>query len=119
MTENIDLSVESRQTANAILLLAAGLVFVVSLIYRGLYFMELNGSICYEMEAATRMLAGQMPYQNFYFDQPLLIVLLRMPAVILAQFIATCSAMLNHSQAALPVVPFWARAFSHFFSLFI
>ncbi len=92
------------------LLAAACLVFSASLIYRAFYFMELSGTVCYEMEAAGRIIAGQMPFYDFYFDQSLLIAYLRIPAVFLAKLFAD----LASSRAILVVTPFWSSALSSY-----
>lgn len=81
-------------------------VFALSIVVRAFFFSDLAGSICYEMEAANRMLHGQVPFRDFYFDAPLTLVFLRMPAVLLAQLLS------GHSSAA--VLPFNAIAIASF-----
>lgn len=81
-------------------------VFVLSIVVRAFFLGDLAGSICYEMEAANRMLHGQVPFRDFYFDEPLTLVFLRMPAVLLAQLLS------GHSSAA--VLPFNAMAIASF-----
>ncbi len=92
------------------LLSSACLVFFASLVYRAFYFMELSGTVCYEMEAATRIIGGRMPYYDFYFDQPLLSAYMRIPSVILARLFAD----LAGSREMLVVTPFWSRALSSY-----
>ncbi len=81
-------------------------VFALSIVVRAFFLDDLAGSICYEIEAANRMLHGQVPFRDFYFDAPLTLVFLRMPAVLLAQLLSA------HSSAA--VLPFNAIALASF-----
>ena len=81
-------------------------VFALSIIVRAFFLGDLAGSICYEIEAANRMLHGQVPFRDFYFDAPLTLVFLRMPAVLLAQLLSA------HSSSA--VLPFNAIAIASF-----
>lgn len=68
--------------------LATLAIFAVSIVYRAFFVSDLCGAVCYEVEAAQRMLQGQVPFRDFYFDLPLTTVYLRMPTVLLAQLIS-------------------------------
>ncbi|CAN5398234.1 hypothetical protein BH11CYA1_BH11CYA1_04100 [soil metagenome] len=88
--------------------LAALAVFTASIVYRAVFCTDLSGAVCYEIEAAHRMLQGQIPFRDFYFDLPLTLPLLRMPTVWLAQLLTTGS----HLSAA--VLSFKAMAIASF-----
>ena len=92
------------------IVLAALAIFALSIVYRAIFLGDLCGTVCYEIEAAKRMLQGQIPFRDFYFDLPLTLVYLRMPAVWLAQVIAG-SAPVNG------VLPFTAIAIASFFEV--
>ena len=81
-------------------------VFALSVVVRAFFLGDLAGSICYEIEAANRMLHGQVPFRDFYFDAPLTLAFLRMPVVLLAQLLS------GHASAA--VLPFKAIALASF-----
>jgi len=49
---------------------------------------DLPSSLAYEVEAASRMLAGQCPFSDFYFDQCVPTAVMRMPVIGLASLIA-------------------------------
>lgn len=67
------------------LLACAVWVFALALFYRFLHRIELAGPLCYELDAARMMLSGRLPYYDFYFDEPLVVLFLRSPSVWLAQ----------------------------------
>jgi len=101
---------ELKVVPPAMLLTAAGLVFLAAIVYRAFYFMELSGPVCYELEAASRLRAGQIPFYDFYFDQSLLNAYLRLPTVILARLFGD----LAHSDEILVVTPYWASALASY-----
>jgi hypothetical protein len=69
--------------------LTALAVFAAGIAYRAIFHLDLAGTICYEIEAARRMLHGQVPFRDFYFDLPLTLVVFRMPAILMAQLAST------------------------------
>ncbi|MDP3510963.1 MAG: hypothetical protein Q8T09_23560 [Candidatus Melainabacteria bacterium] len=98
--------------------LAALAVFAAGIAYRAIFYRDLAGTICYEMEAARRILQGQVPFRDFYFDLPLTLVVFRMPAICLAQLASahTGGALLPADlQTGLPLVfPFASLALGSF-----
>lgn len=72
-------------TSARALLACAVLVFALAVFYRFLHREELAGPLCYELDAARMMLSGRLPYYDFYFDEPLVVLFLRSPSVWLAQ----------------------------------
>jgi len=59
-----------------------------AIIFRAFFLKDLSGSVCYEIEAARRMLSGEIPFRDFYFDQSLSLVYWRMLTVTLARVLA-------------------------------
>ncbi|MBU6452171.1 MAG: hypothetical protein KGS72_10360 [Cyanobacteria bacterium REEB67] len=69
----------------------AVLLFAFGTIVRVWHSNEISANVAYEMEAAYRILQGQCPYSDFYFDQSLTVVCWRMLALMLAPLIALVS----------------------------
>lgn len=64
---------------------SAILIFALAVFYRFMHMDELAGPLCYELDAARMMLSGRLPYYDFYFDEPIVVLFLRSPSVWLAQ----------------------------------
>src|SRR3990167_8001024 len=94
--------------------LTALAVFATGIVFRAIFYRDLAGGVCYEIEAASRMLHGQVPFRDFYFDLPLTLVFFRMPAVWLAQLFSAHGGG-TLLPAALPtVLPFASIALGSF-----
>lgn len=84
----------------------AATLMVVGVVVRLFFNRELDGTVCYEVEAARRLLAGQQAYSDFYFDQTLALAYWRVLTVELAGFLSMSKSGMVASYFALSQASF-------------